>query len=93
MPDPLNNIDNSNISVYALKEWLKVTISVAACVAGVIFWVQSSSDAKFEHIQEQIESLKDDMDQIEQDNDKILRVIGRLEGRLGNRPGRARSSD
>ena len=85
MSDSPNNIDTSNISVYALKEWLKVTISVAACVAGVIFWVQSSSDVKFEHVQTQIESLKDDMEHIEQDNDKILRVIGRLEGRLGNR--------
>ena len=84
MSDSPNNNDTSNISIYALKEWLKVTISVAACVAGVIFWVQSSSDVKFEHVQTQIESLKDDMEQIEQDNDKILRVIGRLEGRLGN---------
>ena len=93
MSDSPNNIDTSNISVYALKEWLKVTISVAACVAGVIFWVQSSSDVKFEHVQTQIESLKDDMEQIEQDNDKILRVIGRLEGRLGNRRRLERNND
>ena len=93
MSDSPNNIDTSNISVYALKEWLKVTISVAACVAGVIFWVQSSSDVKFEHVQIQIESLKDDMEQIEQDNDKILRVIGRLEGRLGNGRHNRRDND
>ena len=75
---------NNSISVQSLKEWITLIISVIACVAGVIFWVQSASDAKFERVEAQIQSLKKDMDQIERDNDKILRVIGRLEGRLAN---------
>ena len=81
--------NNNSISVQTLKEWVTLIISVIACIAGVIFWVQSASDAKFDRIQVQIESLKKDMDQIENDNDKILRVIGRLEGRLGRRAPRA----
>tara|TARA_R100000008_G_C3498057_1_gene122226 strand:- start:346 stop:609 length:264 start_codon:yes stop_codon:yes gene_type:complete len=87
MADTPNN--NNSISLQSLKEWITLIISVIACVAGVIFWVQSASDAKFERIESQIESLKKDMDQIERDNDKILRVIGRLEGRL-NTPRRTR---
>ena len=87
MTDTPNN--NNSISVQSLKEWNTLIISVIACVAGVIFWVQSASDAKFERIESQIQSLKKDMDQIERDNDKILRVIGRLEGRL-NTPRRTR---
>jgi len=83
--------NSNNISVQALKEWITLIISIVACIAGVIFWVQSASDAKFDRMQAQIETLKKDMDQIESDNDKILRVIGRLEGRLGRRP--ARPSD
>ena len=73
---------NNSISVQSLKEWATLIIAVIACVAGVIFWVQSVSDAEYMRIQTQIDSLREDMDQIERDNDKILRVIGRLEGRL-----------
>ena len=78
----MSETPNNSISIQSLKEWVTLIISVVACIAGVIFWVQSASDAKFDRIQTQIESLKKDMDQIERDNDKILRVIGRLEGRL-----------
>jgi cell division protein FtsB len=81
--------NNNSISVQALKEWATLVIAVIACVSGVIFWVQSASDAEFERVQVQIDNLRNDMDQIERDNDKILRVIGRLEGRL-NTPRRPR---
>ena len=81
--------NNNNINVHTLKEWITLIISVVACIAGVIFWVNSASDAKFDRMQVQIDNLKKDMDQIENDNDKILRVIGRLEGRLGRRAPRA----
>ena len=80
----MSETSNNSISVQSLKEWITLIVSVVACIAGVIFWVQSVSDAKFERVQSQIESLKKDMDQIERDNDKILRVIGRLEGRLNS---------
>tara|TARA_R100001079_G_scaffold105716_1_gene73244 strand:- start:1680 stop:1952 length:273 start_codon:yes stop_codon:yes gene_type:complete len=81
----MSDTPNNSISVQALKEWVTLIISIVACIAGVIFWVQTASDAKFDRMQSQIDSLKKDMDQIESDNDKILRVIGRLEGRLGRR--------
>ena len=81
----MSDTSNNSISVQALKEWITLIISIVACIAGVIFWVQTASDAKFDRMQSQIDSLKKDMDQIESDNNKILRVIGRLEGRLGRR--------
>ena len=81
----MSDTPNNSISVQALKEWVTLIISIVACIAGVIFWVQTASDAKFDRMQSQIDSLKKDMDQIESDNNKILRVIGRLEGRLGRR--------
>ena len=75
---------NNSISVQSLKEWATLAIAVVACVAGVIFWVQSASDSRFERIEAQIEGIEAEMDHIEHNNDKILRVIGRLEGRLND---------
>ena len=85
----MSKTTNNSISVQSIKEWLTLIISVIACVAGVIFWVQSASDAKFERIETQIEGIETELDHIEHDNNKILRVIGRLEGRLNaSRPPR-----
>ena len=76
-PNNTNNIDY-------MKDWLTFMIAVIACVAGVIFWVQSSSDAKFDKVESEIKSLKSDIDKIQQNNNEILRIIGRLEGKLDN---------
>ena len=59
------------------KEWLTFFAAVIACVAGVIFWVQSSSDPRFEKIEKEITILR-------QDISEILRIVGRLEGKLEN---------
>ena len=58
--------------------------AVIACVAGVIFWVQSSNDPKFEELENQISILRSDMQKIREDNHQILRIVGRLEGKLEN---------
>ena len=57
----MSETSNNSISVQSLKEWITLIVSVVACIAGVIFWVQSASDAKFERVQSQIESLKKEL--------------------------------
>ena len=65
----MSKTTNNSISVQSIKEWLTLILSVIACVAAVIFWVQSASDTKFDQVQTQIDTLKEDMKQIERDND------------------------
>ena len=76
-PNNTNNIDY-------MKDWLTFMIAVIACVAGVIFWVQSSNDPKFLKIESEINVLKEDIKGIRSNNNEILRIIGRLEGKLDN---------
>ena len=71
-------------TIEKIKDWFTFAIAVIACVSGVIFWVQSTSTSNLEHVEHQINELKAEIDQIQKDNNKILRVIGRLEGRLNS---------
>ena len=57
-------------------------VAIIATIAGVIFWVQSINDPKFEKIEKEIQTLRDDITQIRTDNNEILRIVGRLEGKL-----------
>ena len=74
--------NNSPNTLEAVKDWVTVVVAVITCIAAVIFWVQSSSDAKFEKVESEIKSLQTDIDNIQENNNKILRIIGRLEGKL-----------
>jgi len=76
-PNNTNNIDY-------MKDWLTFMIAVIACVAGVIFWVQSSNNPKFEKIEKEISVLREDIKKIRANNSDILRIVGRLEGKLDN---------
>ena len=67
-----------------MKDWLTFIIAVIACVAGVIFWVQSSNNPKFEKIEKEISVLREDIKKIRENNRDILRIVGRLEGKLDN---------
>jgi SMC interacting uncharacterized protein involved in chromosome segregation len=67
-----------------LKDWFTFIVAVVACVAGVIFWVQSSNNPRFEKIEKDISLLREDIKNIRDDNSEILRIVGRLEGRLDN---------
>ena len=42
-----NNIEN-------IKDWFTFVVAVITCVAGVIFWVQSSSNPKIEKLEKEI---------------------------------------
>jgi septal ring factor EnvC (AmiA/AmiB activator) len=67
-----------------MKDWLTFAVSVVICVSGVIFWAQSANDPKFDRLENDIASLRNDINKIRDDNQQILRVIGRLEGKLDN---------
>jgi len=75
---------SNNSALEKAKDWLTLCIAVITCIAGIIFWVQSASNSKFERVENEIVQLKAELNQIRQDNNKILRVVGRLEGRLNN---------
>lgn len=72
----------SETSIDTLKDWFIFFVAVVTCVAGVIFWVQTSNDPKFLKIESDIQLLRSEIKNIRDDNNEILRVIGRLEGKL-----------
>ena len=69
------NLDN-------LKDWFTFAVAVVVCVAGVIFWVQSANNPRFENLEQEITILRQDIKNIRDNNSKILRIVGRLEGKL-----------
>ena len=77
---------NSTVNIQALKDWFTFIFAVLATVAGVIFWIQSANDPKFKEIENKIQLLRQDVTQIRENNSKILRIVGRLEGKIENRP-------
>ena len=74
----------NNINISTIKDWLTFIIAVVVAVSGVIFWIQNLNDPKFEEIEEEIQFLRDDITQIRIDNHEILRIVGRLEGKMEN---------
>ena len=75
---------SSNIDIQILKDWITFFVAVIGVVAGVIFWVQSINDPKFEEIENKIQLLRSDIVQIRENNGEILRIVGRLEGKMEN---------
>jgi len=69
-------------SINSIKDWFTFVVAIITCVAGVIFWVQSSSNHKFDTVEKEISQLKKEITKIREDNSKILRVVGRQEGQL-----------
>ena len=75
---------SSNIDIQTLKDWMTFFVAVIVAVAGVIFWVQSINDPKFEEIENKIQLLRSDIVQIRENNGEILRIVGRLDGKIEN---------
>ena len=71
---------NTNLS--QVKDWVTFTIAIMACVASVIFWVQTADNERIERIEEEVYEVKQDMKEITKQNSEILRLIGRIEGAL-----------
>ena len=73
-----------NSMLETAKSWITLAMAIVTSVAGIVLWVQNSSDEKFDNIQNQITTIKSDIDKIEESNQVILRIIGRLEGKIDN---------
>ena len=69
-------------NLQTIKDWFTLVVAIIATIAGVIFWVQSINDPKFEKIEQEMQILRNDISQIRVDNNEILRIVGRLEGKL-----------
>ena len=75
---------NNTLNIKVLKEWFTLVVAIIATIAGVIFWVQSINDPKFERLDQEIQSVKSDISEIRNNNNEILRTVGRIEGKLSN---------
>ena len=71
-------------SIENIKDWFIFAVSIIACVAGVIFWDQSSNNPRFEKLEKEITILREDIKSIRTNNSEILRIVGKLEGKLEN---------
>jgi len=72
------------ISLSGLRDYILLGVAVISAIAGIIFWVQGSDDEKIARLEHDIELIQMDIDKIRDNNTEILRVIGRLEGKLDN---------
>ena len=73
---------STSTNIQNLKDWFTFIVAVIVCVAGVIFWVQSSNNPRFEQIEKDISVLREDIKNIRDGNSEILRIVGKLEGKL-----------
>jgi GTPase len=73
---------DENETLKTIKEWFTFAVAVTATVSGVIFWIQKADDDKFQRIEDKIEAVETDVDKIREDNVEIIRLIGKLEGKL-----------
>ena len=71
-----------NDTIRNIKDWFTFAVAVVATVSGVIFWIQRADNDKFERIESKIEAVEADIDKIREDNVEIIRLIGKLEGKL-----------
>ena len=72
-------------NIESIKDWFTFIAAVITCIVAVVFWVQTSSDGKFEKVEAEIQTLRKDIDKIQENNKEMLRIIGRLEGKLDNK--------
>ena len=73
---------NNNDTLRNVKDWFTFAVAVIATVSGVIFWIQRADSDQFERIETKIEAVEADIDKIREDNVEIIRLIGKLEGKL-----------
>ena len=76
--------DQNNLNIKTLKEYILLVVAIITAIAGIIFWVQNVDKDKIERLENDIELIQADINKIKDNNTEILRVIGRLEGKLDN---------
>jgi uncharacterized membrane protein (DUF106 family) len=75
---------SNNLNVETAREYIMLVVAIITAIAGIIFWVQNVDKDKIERLERDIESIQVDIDKIKDNNTEILRVVGRLEGKLDN---------
>ena len=65
---------NTSPNLQTIKDWFTLMVAIIVTIAGVIFWVQSINDPKFQKIEQEMKILRDDINQIRLDNNEILRL-------------------
>jgi len=76
IPVPLN--------IGTIRDYLLLIVAIVTAIAGIIFWVQNVDDDRIQRLEHDIEIIQFDIKSIKDNNTEILRVIGRLEGKLDN---------
>ena len=72
------------VSLKSVKDAILFVIAIITCIAGIIFWVQTASDEKIERIERDITAIQSDVKDLQRNTNEILRLVGRLEGKIGN---------
>jgi|TARA_R110000824_G_scaffold152013_1_gene323116 tetrahydromethanopterin S-methyltransferase subunit A len=75
---------SNNLNVETAREYIMLVVAIITAIAGIIFWVQNVDKDKIERLERDIEMIQVDINKIKDNNTEILRVIGRLEGKLDN---------
>lgn len=75
-------MSTENSAFDKIKDAITFTIAIITCIAGVIFWVQSANDDKISRLESEISEIRSDVKDLEKNTSEILRVVGRLEGRM-----------
>ena len=76
--------DQNNINIKTLKEYILLVVAIITAIAGIIFRVQNVDKDKIDRLERDIELIQADVNKIKDNNTEILRVVGRLEGKLDN---------
>jgi len=75
-------VTSSGIGI--VRDYILLGVAIVTTVAGIIFWIQNVGDDRVERVEHEIELIRVDIDKIKDNNTEILRIIGRLEGKLDN---------
>jgi tetrahydromethanopterin S-methyltransferase subunit A len=75
-------VTSSGIGI--VRDYILLGVAIVTAVAGIIFWIQNVGDDRVERVEHEIELIRVDIDKIKDNNTEILRIIGRLEGKLDN---------
>lgn len=70
------------IDLQVFKDWFTVIVTAVATIVGIILWIQSINDPKFLEIEKEMQLLRQEVVKIRDNNNEILRIVGRLEGKL-----------
>ena len=72
------------LNIGMVRDYILLGVAIVTAVAGLIFWIQNVGDDRVERVEHEIELIRADIDKIKDNNTEILRIIGRLEGKLDN---------